>query len=123
MYVSEEYKLIIRRKRAFESHRNRARRRWIAFEFEFEEWCAWWKQHLGPDWMKKRGSYAHQYVMARYFDDGPYAAHNVKCITASDNSREIRANMKKRYSRLRKFRIKHGMSPDAPLTSPRYLSR
>lgn len=112
MFRSED----IRKKlRAYEGQRNRARRRYILFEFEFDEWCAWWQRHLGDDWMKKRGHYAHQYVMARYFDDGPYATHNVKCITASENCAEIRSNIKKRYSRLREFNIKYGLDPDAPV--------
>lgn len=103
---------LLKKYRAFEGQRNRARRRLILFEFEFEEWCAWWKQHLGNNWMKKRGRCGHQYVMARYFDDGPYAPHNVKCITASENCSEIRSNVKKRYSFLRQYRIKHGLDPD-----------
>lgn len=113
----ERIKRDIRRKhRAYEAHRNRSRRRLILFEFTFDEWCFWWKRHLGPNWINKRGHYGHQYVMARYFDDGPYAAHNVKCITASENCAEIRANTKKRYSRLREFRVKHGLDPDKLLT-------
>lgn len=94
---------------AFRSHRDRARRGLIEFDFEFEEWCMWWKHHLGNNWMEKRGRRADQYVMARYYDDGPYAAHNVKCITASANCREIRSNTKKRFNRLLNFRFKHGL--------------
>lgn len=109
--------------RAYEGQRNRARRRLILWEFEYDEWCAWWEKYLGPNWMKKRGHFAHQYVMARYFDDGPYAVHNVKCITASENCAEIRSNAKKRYSRLRLFRLKYGLDPDKPVTCRQLCSR
>lgn len=94
-----------RKKTAFLGHRRRAHKRLLVFEFEYDEWKQWWEKHLGPNWLELRGTRKNQYVMARYYDAGPYAAHNVKCILASDNSREIHSNKDKRYSRLRKWQM------------------
>lgn len=80
--------------KAFILHRNGAARRGIAFHFTYEEWCAWWKYHLGPDWFKLRGKRMGQYCMARRGDKGPYARYNVKCLTHSENSRTQPANGK-----------------------------
>lgn len=60
----------------------------IEFNFTYDEWVAWWKGNLGPDWFKLRGTGAEKYVMARYGDKGPYAAWNVKCITMAENCKE-----------------------------------
>lgn len=93
-------------RQAYINHYRRSVKRGIEFQFSFDDWVAWWEEHLGPDWLWMRGSYGNQYVMARYYDDGPYAAHNVKCITASKNCAEIAKNikikgkMRKRYARL-----------------------
>src|ERR1700743_3822258 len=73
---------------AFSDHKHNARVRGIAFDFTLDEWVAWWEGQLGPDWSKMRGCKKHQYVMARYYDDGPYAAHNVKCLTVTENHLE-----------------------------------
>ena len=73
---------------AFTAQRHRAERRGILFEFTYDEWLAWWWKHLGEDWIWKRGPYKNQYCMARYYDDGPYAPHNVKCITNLENAVE-----------------------------------
>jgi hypothetical protein len=39
---------------------------------------------------EERGAKLHQYQMARHNDLGPYAANNVKIITASQNSAEVK---------------------------------
>lgn len=77
---------------AYTTQRHCARRRGIAFEFTYEEWLKWWEKHLGEDWIWKRGPHKNQYCMARYYDDGPYAPHNVKCITNLENIVEAHRN-------------------------------
>ena len=77
---------------AYNDHRRHAKVRRIDFAFTHDEWVAWWQKHLGNDWFKKRGLHHGQYVMARWYDDGPYAPHNVKCILAAQNSAEKRTN-------------------------------
>lgn len=62
-----------------------AKRRGIAFQFTFEEWCNWWETNLGPDWFILRGKLNHQYCMARKGDEGPYAVSNVYCPTNAQN--------------------------------------
>lgn len=79
---TEEYKAFLLHKRGATIDRG------IAFHFTYEGWVAWWKHHLGPHWLKQRGCKQGQYCMARYGDEGPYAAWNVKCILHSENSRE-----------------------------------
>jgi len=72
-------------KQAYGQQKRNAKMRGIEFDFTYQEWCDWWLLQLGTNWPKRRGCKKDQYVMARYYDDGPYAAHNVKCITASQN--------------------------------------
>jgi hypothetical protein len=55
-------------------------------KFSFEEWVTWWEDNLGPDWIRKRGHRADQYVMARNLDRGDYEPGNVYCATASKNA-------------------------------------
>src|SRR6267154_316698 len=40
----------------FRGHRGGAKRRGIDFDFSYIEWIRWWRQHLGPDWLSKRGT-------------------------------------------------------------------
>ncbi len=68
------------------------RTRGIPFEFGPLEWIAWWEEHLGPDWLQKRGRKRGQYVMARLGDKGPYSPINVKCILSEDNCSERKIN-------------------------------
>jgi len=75
-------------KRAFQYHRNNARKRKIKFSFTFEEWVKWWETNLGPDWYLKRGCKSGQYVMARKRDRGAYKVANVKCIPCNLNNLE-----------------------------------
>jgi hypothetical protein len=91
---------------AFLVHRWGARKhRGIAFEFTYDEWVAWWKQHLGPDWFTLRGRGAGQYVMARFGDKGPYAAGNVKCITMGENCREATQGKNRGNAKLTKEQV------------------
>lgn len=84
---------------AFLCHRHGAVKvRGIAFHFTYEDWVAWWKYHLGPNWFELRGRCTGQYVMARRGDKGPYARWNVKCITHSENSREQHKGRGKRLT-------------------------
>ena len=73
--------------RAYVGHRDGAYYRKIPFSFTFPEWVKWWEDHLGPDWLKKRGTHKGQYVMARKLDKGPYSVENVECLLHEDNSR------------------------------------
>lgn len=73
---------------AYNNQKHNAKKRKIDFQFTYYEWVAWWKQALGPEWHVLRGCRKDQYVMARWYDDGPYVAHNVKCILASKNHLE-----------------------------------
>lgn len=75
----------------FRSHRDRANKYGIEFQFTYEEWVGWWETHLGPDWMKYRGRRSCDYVMGRKGDIGPYHPDNVMCITASQNAKMARA--------------------------------
>jgi len=74
----------------FRLARQNAKRRGIVFDFQYEEWIAWWQKNLGPHWKNKRGKGKIKYHMARFNDCGPYAIWNVKCITHSQNSSEIK---------------------------------
>lgn len=65
-----------------------ARKRGIEFCFTFEEWVKWWEDHLGPDWMERRGRHKGQFQMARNGDEGSYADWNVKCLTVEDNVKD-----------------------------------
>lgn len=72
---------------AFRTHAGHAKGKGVGFDFTFEEWCEWWIDHLGPDWLGKRGKSRGQYVMARFEDKGPYASWNVECIKHEQNIR------------------------------------
>lgn len=73
---------------AFRNHKYAARRRGIDFQFNFDEWCQWWRSNLGDDWLLRRGRKQTQFVMARKGDKGPYHPSNVKCIRAAQNIME-----------------------------------
>jgi hypothetical protein len=83
------------KKRKFYAQRAWARARGIKFLFTYEEWEAWWEKQLGPRWWLKRGLRAHQFVMARKGDKGPYHPSNVACITASQHA--IETNSRREY--------------------------
>src|SRR6516162_11761456 len=68
-------------------HKAGAKRRGIAFELTFEGWLKIWEN---SGHFNERGRNAAEYHMARHNDSGPYAANNVKIITASQNSAEVK---------------------------------
>jgi hypothetical protein len=75
-------------KQRFREQRQTAFERNIVWKFTFEEWVEWWEDHLGYNWMKKRGRGRGRYVMARKGDKGPYAPWNVECILHEQNSKD-----------------------------------
>jgi hypothetical protein len=74
-------------KRKFRMHKESAARRGIPFQFDYEEWVAWWERHLGPEWGQLRGNKLGQFAMCRKGDSGPYHPDNVMCLTVSENTR------------------------------------
>lgn len=81
-YTSNEIKEAVKK---FKAHRGQAVRRGIDFLLTFEQWYIWWQQT--GHW-HERGCRHYEYVMARHNDEGPYALHNIKCITHGENTRE-----------------------------------
>src|ERR1700719_1184871 len=73
---------------AYLAHKLHAKERGNDFLFSFDDWVAWWKKNLGSDWLKKRGPYKGQYVMARNGDKGPYVEWNVECKQSQENIKE-----------------------------------
>jgi hypothetical protein len=64
-----------------------ADKRGIRFRFCYADWIEWWIAELnkiGPG--SQRGKKRHQYVMARYGDQGAYEPGNVYAAHPSDNS-------------------------------------
>lgn len=91
------------------SQKRRAAQRGIVFSFTFDEWVTWWEDHLGYNWMKKRGCGYNQYVMARLKDQGSYKHNNVKCILAQDNHKEANLRVYSRgwtYKRLDELTVR-----------------
>lgn len=88
--------------RRYTMHRNNAKQRGIAFEIEFDDWLAWWKE---TGHYHERGREVGKYVMGRIGDVGPYKLGNIVCQQAQVNSTaahlgktrsaETRANMSK----------------------------
>lgn len=70
-------------KRRYGMHRSNARERGVAWELSFDQWWSLW----APYW-DKRGPKRGQFVMSRFMDTGPYAAHNVRIVPAEDNIAE-----------------------------------
>lgn len=106
----------------YKAQRKNARARKIPFLLTYEEWLQVWTEsgHL-----EERGRLAHQYVMSRVGDVGPYAVGNVFIQTSSQNSKdaahpqtpETRAKIsatkqaRKQPSR-RKPKILHPLTPE-----------
>lgn len=74
-------------------HKACAKRRGIAFELTFEEWLTIW---VNSGHFEERGRGANQYHMARHGDLGPYTVGNVKIITASRNTAEVKGRKGRR---------------------------
>lgn len=91
---------------AWLQHKHGAKTRGIGFEFTYEQWVAWWKKHLGPDWFAKRGVATDQYVMARFGDTGPYAVGNVRCTTGAQNRREGVLRQGRGYAKLTEEQVR-----------------
>lgn len=67
---------------AFLKHRDHARRRGIAWEFNLEDWWRLWDE--SGHWAERgRGN---AYMMCRKGDEGPYAAGNVFIATGAVNA-------------------------------------
>jgi hypothetical protein len=93
--------------RAFDAHRQNAKRRGTPFLFTLPEWWAWWQ--LDGRW-EHRGMGRDALVMARKGDVGPYSVENVDCITHAQNMAAIppekRANgAARRWARQRELGI------------------
>src|SRR5215471_15386779 len=65
--------------------RSGARYRGIAFLLTFDEWMSIWQE--SGHW-ERRGGGRNDYCMARFGDNGPYAADNVKICTNAENFAE-----------------------------------
>lgn len=86
-------------KLAFQSQRNSARERGIAWELTFDQWLAIW---LDSGKLEKRGRTKGCYVMARPGDVGPYAIGNVYITTHSDNAKTAQSHNVRRLAAPRK---------------------
>jgi hypothetical protein len=84
----------------FVAHRADAKRRGIAWELTLAEWWEIWDR---SGKYPQRGKETGQYCMARRWDFGPYAAHNVEIQTVSANhaTRVQRRRFKRRASKKR----------------------
>jgi hypothetical protein len=93
---AETYERVMTDKQIYQAQRYMALRRGIAFNLTYDEWLCWWQDQLGPAWRKYRGRRAHDYVMGRIGDQGPYELGNIICITAAQNSEQRRKFPKQR---------------------------
>src|SRR5215471_5027663 len=67
--------------------RSRAKARGIVFLLTFEEWWTIWQESGKWD---QRGKTKGAYVMARFGDQGPYAADNIRICTVAENGADRR---------------------------------
>lgn len=70
-------------KKAYQAQKSGAKKRGIAWEFNFSDWLAVWIEsgklaHKGRGWG--------QYCMSRYGDEGPYSVDNVFIQLTLDNT-------------------------------------
>jgi hypothetical protein len=87
----------------YQSQRTLAKARGIPFHFSYEDWVVWW---LDSGCIKHRGSGASKYCMARIGDVGPYELGNVRCLTNSQNSKDLQRSAEsnaKRSATLKKY--------------------
>ena len=82
-------------RRAYQAHKDNARRRGVVFILTFKEWMTIWRS--SGKW-EQRGRYKGQYVMARLRDQGSYAVGNVHVCTTEENL-------------LERWRNRHGGNP------------
>lgn len=69
----------------YSAHRNRAKRRGIAFEIKLDDWWRIWRTSGHWD---QRGTGKNSYCMCRCNDIGPYAVDNVYIATVSENFKD-----------------------------------
>jgi hypothetical protein len=74
----------------YSQHKGKAVARGIEWRLTFEDWWDIWQ--TSGKW-NLRGRYAHQYVMARYGDRGPYARDNVRICLSGENTEEMRRGL------------------------------
>lgn len=80
--------------KAYADQKRSAKKRGVPFLLTSAEWqWLWWQS---GKW-NQRGKLAHQYVMARKGDVGPYAVGNVFFQTVSENAREGNLGRKTQY--------------------------
>jgi len=84
---------------AFNSQKQRAKERGIAWDLSFDEWSTIW-----GDKIVNRGRRRDQLCMARLGDAGPYAVGNVKIVTTAENNRERKWTAAQRQSAADKTR-------------------
>lgn len=68
---------------AYNSQKQGAKKRGIAWDFTFDTWLDWW---AATGKFELRGKHRGSYQMCRQGDTGPYAVNNVYCDTVSENS-------------------------------------
>jgi len=83
---------------AYRQQRANAKDRGIKFEFEYDEWIRWWREHLGPYWFRKRGK--GKFCMCRKNDTGSYRWDNVECLTHEENTQQAKG-----WHHTKKFRL------------------
>jgi hypothetical protein len=90
--------------------------RGISWELTFDEWIKVW---IDSGHLHERGRKRGQYVMARFRDQGPYSASNVKIVTCSQNNSEQKpvwlgkALSEEHKKKLQKANLGHTNSPEA----------
>ena len=91
---------------AYNMQRLHAGYRKIAWQFNFEEWLAWWGEDI-----VNRGQGKDKLVMARNGDIGPYHPDNVRKITHSQNSKEnVKAGRHPRTEEFRELKRKQAIA-------------
>lgn len=68
----------------YQGQKSAAKKRGVAFEFDFITWIVWWIQ---TGHFHERGVMNHQYQMCRKGDTGPYNWDNVYCDTGENNKK------------------------------------
>ena len=80
----------------YHQHKGKATARGVPFLLTFDEWWDIWQ--VSGKW-EQRGRLQHQYVMARYGDQGPYERSNVRICLAGENTDEMRQGLPPRSKR------------------------
>lgn len=80
-----------------------ARRRKIAWQFTFKSWVRKW---IKSGLLANRGRKQHEFVMARYGDEGPYSPENTEIITQSQNGFD-KERTRRKQSKRRKLALQY----------------